>query len=186
MSNRSAIDTRPSISATALERAYDYLGTPDSYDSIHIYKKKNNFGFIAGVRDDTSLKHFLDIKTRHHSYPVQPVDLLDPYFQVSFVIVSEEFAEQSYTKAVYKFLVSMYDIVSDHEQYLGGKRLWQSIAKDKDVFVYVFDGNKDDYIRDEHGVIIRYDNDDIHETKIWGPSIEHSTILLVASRKEKK
>lgn len=181
------VDSQPSISNAALKRSYELIGNLGSSQShIEVYKKKNNFGFIAGVKDGDSFTYFLDIKTRHHSYPVRPSNLLIPNFQVSFVNISEDYAEQTYTKSVYKFLISKYDIVSDHEQYLGGKRLWQSISSQSDVFIYVFDGNTDDYIRDDSGQIVRYQHDSINEKNIWGNSIDFSKILLVASRNSKQ
>lgn len=181
------ISTQPSISKSALTRSYESIGNlGGSQTHIDIYKKKNNFGFIAGVKDEESFVYFLDIKTREHSYPVQPRYLKIPNFQVSFVNVSEDYADQTYTKSVYKFLISKYDVISDHEQYIGGKRLWKSISSESDIFIYVFDGNIDDYIRHDDGQIIRYRDDSINEKNIWGSSIDFSKILLVASRESKK
>jgi hypothetical protein len=181
------ISTQPSISKSALTRSYELIGNLGSSQShIAVYKKKNNLGFIAGVHDDGSFTYFLDIKTRHHSYPVEPSNLMIPNFQVSFVNVSEDYAEQTYTKSVYKFLISKYDVISDHEQYIGGKRLWQSISSETDVFIYVFDGNIDDYIRDNDDQIVRYQDESISEKNIWGHSIDFSKILLIASRNSKK
>jgi len=182
----SLLDTQPSISAEALKRSYTNLGNLNDYSTISVLQKNNDLGFVVGIFDGGSFKYFLDIKTRDNPYPVKPTNLSEPYFQISYVSINDLFAEQGYTRSAYKFLVSKYDLVSDYEQYLGGQRLWKSLSKESDVFIYVFDGNKGDYIRNEHNVPIRYMNDSVEASRIWGSSVEYSKILLVASKNEMK
>jgi hypothetical protein len=167
------------ISHDQLNRAYSYIGSI-RHNTIKIYEKTDSSGFIAGVDIDHLFTIFLDIKTRKKSYPVLPTGLRD-YQQVSMVLIGDQFAERGYAREVYEFLATKFDLVSDHEQYLGAKRLWKSLAKSGKINIYVFDGEINDYVSDKHGVIV-YNGENINDRLIWGDTIEHSMRLLVASR----
>ena len=173
------------ISKSALARSYKHFGTILS--EIQIYEKNDDSAFVVGMIDDIgNLIHFLDIQVEHKSYPVQPSQLSSNYRQIGMAIISENVAQQGITRSVYQYLVRQFDIVSDKVQYLGGKRIWQSMAKNNITNIYVFDGNIDDYIRDFSGNIIQYNGENIQENLIWGKTIDHQNRILVASIRKLK
>lgn len=172
------------ISQEALKRSFVFLGK--TAKEVLVYEKQDFSGFTAGLLNkDKSLAHFLDIKTRKNAYPTTPSQLSPDYHQVSWVIIAKDFEQFGYTRNVYMLVAQHYDLVSDHEQYLGAKKLWQSLARSGVINVYVFDGfETKDYVRDESGNLVKYNGTNINEKKIWGDSIKYNSVLLVATTKE--
>jgi len=172
------------ISKAALQRSYTHFGTV--LQEIEIFEKNNRTAFVVGLLDDKkNLIHFLDIQIEDKTYQVKPKQLSSNYRQVGAVIISENAAQQGITRAVYSYLVNHFDILSDSVQYLGGKRLLQSLARNSICNIYVFDGNINDYLRDQLGNIINYNGENINEDYIWGQSNEHEHRILVASKSTK-
>jgi len=159
------------ISMDSLSKSYSILGNV-AQNAIQVYEKNSGTGFIAGFERHNNFNHFLDIGTRRTSYPVVPHNLSPDYHQVSSVIVAEGFEQRGYTKEVYNLIAKKYDLVSDNEQYRLAKLLWQSLARNSSVNVYVFSDNK----------YSLYDGSNINEKEIWGGVDKRST-LLVASTK---
>ena len=95
-------------------------------------------------------------------------------------MVAEDFAKQGLTTAVYDHIAYRVDLVSDYIQFMGAKRLWQSLAKSSTVYVQIFDGSRGDYIRDRNNNVIVYNGQNIDESTIWGGP-EKQSVLLVAS-----
>jgi hypothetical protein len=120
----------------------------------------------------------LNISTRTTSYPVEPTNLSKNYHQVAWVNVAKGQEQQGYTKAVYNLIAQKTDLVSDHKQYGLAKDLWKSLAKSPNIGVYVFE--KDDYIRDSDGNVVKYNGLNIDDETIWGNHDKQFT-LLVAS-----
>lgn len=169
------------ISNTALKRSYQYLCKDGE---IEIFAGDET-GFIAGYKRPNHLSTVVMISCRATAYPVVPTQLQN-YQQVSMVNVSKEFADKGFTKSVYNQIAKTADFVSDHEQYLGAKGLWKSLARESDINVYVYDGHKGDYIRDASGVILKYHSKNIEDKVIWGSSEMYRTVLLVTTSKELK
>lgn len=166
------------ISNDALKRAYYHLVKVGNIDIF----AKSEAGFIAGRLSKSGLSMLVSVACRTVAYPVEPLGLTD-YQQVSMVNVTKEFANEGKTKLVYSEIAKNTDLVSDHEQYLGAKGLWKSLARESDVNVYVFNGKIKDYMRDEDNNIKKYNGSNIHDNEIWGNSTEHKLVLLVATVK---
>jgi hypothetical protein len=162
------------ISMTSLSKSYSLLGSVAG-NMIQVYEKNTGTGFIAGFERSGNFNHFLDIGTRRIAYPVLPTGLSSDYHQVSSVLVSEGLEQRGYTKEVYNLVAKKYDLVSDWEQYGLAKQLWQSLARNSGVNVYVFSG----------GYYHRYDGQNISEKEIWG-GMERASTLLVATTKNMK
>jgi hypothetical protein len=170
------------VSTHALRRSYTkFAHTKD----VIIFSNNGATGFIAGYLRNSELSVVVKISSRINSYPVEPTQLLN-YQQISMVNVSNEFNNQGNTKAVYSQITKKISLVSDHEQYLGAKGLWKSLARESDINVYVFDGNRRDYIRNLNGEIVKYNGQNIKEESIWGQSSNHRLVLLVATVDELK
>ena len=170
------------ISLDSLDRSYVYYGSI-RHGAVKIYEKKNSSGFVAGVSKDDSFAIFLDIKTRKTAYPVVPKNLNSDYHQVSMVVVGDQFADHGYTREVYEYLASKFDLVSDHEQYLGAVRLWRSLSRSDKINIYVYDGEINDYIHNDTETV-KYNGKNISDSHIWGDTVLHSMRLLVATKKE--
>jgi hypothetical protein len=172
------------ISKAALSKAYTHFGT--IFSEIEIFQKNDNTAFVVGLLDDNgNLIHFLDIQTENKSYPIEPSQLSPNYCQIGMVLISKNAAQQGITSAVYQYLIKRFDIMSDNVQYIGGKRLWKSLASSNYANIYVFDGNVNDYVRDVDGKILNYNGTNIDEDFIWGKTIEHQNRILVASSGKK-
>lgn len=169
------------ISPEALSQRYTHLGTVLS--EIEIYEKNNQASIVVGILSETGdLYHFLDMQEEKKNYPI-PTQIESNYKQFGMVMISEKIAGQGITKSVFEFLAHLFDIVSDKVQFLGAKRLWKSLARSSAVNVYVYDGNKADYRRDESGMIIKYNGSNLDDLAIWGKTSEHENVLLVATTK---
>lgn len=109
--------------------------------------------------------------------------------QIEGVCVAREVREGGLATRLYEALVTKCGVtlVSDNEQYEGGKALWQKIARTSStlaVFVldtddgvfYPYDGNK-----------VRYDGEAIPEEKIWSLHPDKSLwgVVLVAEDMQK-
>jgi hypothetical protein len=172
------------ISSEELKLYYNHFGTIDGV--IEIFREKNSDTFVAGSYfGDGDLINIISLTAHKHQYPVTPTQLNPDNVQVKYIMVAEDFARQGLTTAVYDYIASKVDLVSDFIQYKTSKKLWQSLAKSSRVYVYVFDGAIGDYVRDNAGKIIIYNGININETDIWGGP-EKQSVLLVASGKPKQ
>lgn len=163
------------ISVKGLDRSHELFGILPN--DIRVYKKLDSIGFVAGRVDDNEFQIFLRINCRKVAYPVVP-KLIGEYLQVSMVLIDGRFAEEGITKAVYELIASRIALVSDHEQYLGAKGLWKSLARSSRIAVTIFDGN--------NGTYTPYNSTNINDKKIWGDTIGHTAILLIAHKGDLK
>lgn len=103
--------------------------------------------------------------------------------QVSLVNTVEGFQDQGIGKSMYLLLVSKgYTVLSDTEQYLGGKKLWQSLAKKnrRDSTITIYQGKSKDYLRDSNQDKIVYDGSNIPDKDIWGSHNKTLTLLVLS------
>lgn len=174
------------VSNEALKRTYTLFSEISIADEsliLNIYTS-NISGFIAGfLTENGDLDIVVNMSCRDKAYPVKPNNLSN-YEQVSMVNVSKDFAERGFTKLVYNSIAKKINIVSDHEQYLGAKGLWKSLARDSDVNIYIFDGRIKDYVRDDNGNIMKYNGKNINDSDIWGSTEKYRLILLIATTEE--
>lgn len=168
------------ISINRLNLSYTKLGKIN--EQIEIYKH-NNGSIIAGQKIEQDFFLLVSISTRKQAYPVTPKKLTN-ILQISMVNVESGEEEKGITKRVYNFIGSKFDLVSDHEQYLGAQGLWKSLAKSSNLNVYIYNGLIDNYIRDKHNVILKYNSSNIPSNIIWGTTAEKKAILLVGTLKE--
>jgi hypothetical protein len=165
------------LTRKAIETGYSHLASGEKFE---IYAR-NTGGFISVIKISSDrFDLVLDISTRRAAYPVGPTQL-ENYQQVTMVRVADGMNFAGIAKQTYNEIAKRVDLVSDHEQYLGGKAIWDSLARESDVNVYVFDG--DDYVR-EDGKPLKYNGQNVSSDKIWGQAPEHKRVLLVATAKE--
>jgi hypothetical protein len=172
------------ISPEELNLYFDHYGTIANV--VEIYKEKNGNDFVAGgLLDNGVLINIVNLMTQNKVYPVNPTQLKKDYIQVNHVMIAEEFAKQGLVTAVYEYIARRIDVVSDNIQFRGAKRLWKSLAKTSSVYIQVFDGKINDYIRDNKNNVIVYNLSNIDENRIWGDT-ENQKVLLIASSEIKK
>lgn len=110
--------------------------------------------------------------------------------QVEGVVTAEPqqgfgLATRMYESVVTKAGVTL---LSDREQYAGGKNLWQKIARSSDVLdVFILDMETACFHRFD-GSRVRYDGTNIPESEVWStpPDTEMERIVLVAEAKGKR
>lgn len=106
--------------------------------------------------------------------------------QVDSVEVFNKFKYVGTGAFLYKSLIEYgFVLISDHTQYIGGRKLWEKLVKDPTIAVYVIRNGTS--ISDENGEPIRYDGKNIPDNIIWKEhqdSPEDSTryTLLVAKK----
>ena len=160
---------------------FDVIG-----NEVFIYRDKKG-SFVAGAyfQDSKDLIEVVSVNLDKNIQPVIPTQLKDESYQVYWVRVAEDFAKNGLSSLVYQSIVAEIDLVSDRIHFRGGKRLWQSLAQNSNIPIYIFDGHKNDYMRDEAGTIITYNGKNITEESIWGGE-DKQKVLLVASTAPKK
>lgn len=105
--------------------------------------------------------------------------------QVSRVKVSNEFRNHQLAMALYVVLARYgYAVVSDFEQFNGGKFLWKKLAKESDArnfAVRLWSDEQEDWIRDEDGEVVRYNGANVDDAEIWQlvEPYSEATVLLV-------
>jgi hypothetical protein len=123
-------------------------------------KEDNKVGIhILGqldFKDKPDLSFTKDIPTKEHVLQVDSVEVYSSKFQgIGFHL--------------YLSLVKYgYIIVSDHTQYVGGRKLWEKIAKISDAKKYsVYIIANGDPILGDDGKPIEYDGSNLNDDKIW-------------------
>lgn len=109
--------------------------------------------------------------------------------QIEGVVVDGAMRDVGLATFVYETVAIKTDTVllSDNEQYAGGKALWQHIAREsKDLVVYILDTDTAQYFPFD-GERIRYDSECIPEAEIWSehPDTSKHAVVLVAEPAKK-
>ena len=167
------------VSEARLIESYELLG--QSPDGVGYYQHHRSTRLVAGKLIDHTFYFLVSLSARKHRYAVSPTQLDRP-LQISMVNVHRGEEEQGHTIAAFKFFAQRFDLVSNHEQYLGAQCLWRSLARQGDVNIFVFDGQLGDYRRDRNGQICRYSGQHIPADQLWGDQQSFRSTLLVASR----
>jgi len=169
-----------SISISQLKRAWKLLKyIPD--EDIGIYEAKFGYGFIAGKINEDMFDFYVDVAV-DDIYRNAPT-FLQNALQVSNVSVVEKYKERGFTKTTYKTIVKKYTLISDTEQYIASKKLWQSLARESDVYVYIWDNTKKEFFL-ENNKPKRYNGTNIEEDFIFGTDDKHYQVVLVASNRQ--
>ncbi len=172
------------MSPQELELYFNHYGTISN--AVTIFKEKNGTDFIAGgFLDSGVFVNIVNLITDNKLYPISPTQLKEGSVQVKYSMVAEDFAKQGLVTAVYEYIANRIDLVSDYIQFSGARRLWQSLAAGSSVYIQVFDGAMNDYIRDSDGSVVIYDSINIDSNIIWG-NRDKQKVLLIASSEVKK
>lgn len=171
-----------SISKETLQSRWEYLG---SLLNLSFYWNHSTDTIVGGkfLDDGSRLVGAICIEISDEEYDFLPFK--ENYIQIGLVNVSKKFSDRGLARETYIWLTEKVTIVSDTEQYFGGRKIWESIAKDKRINVYVWNGNTMDWFRDDTGKAIRFNGKNIEPNEIWGTEYEEK-ILLVATREEIK
>lgn len=107
--------------------------------------------------------------------------------QIEGVVVDGAMRDVGLATFVYETVAIEADItlLSDNEQYAGGKALWQHIARQsKDLVVFILDTDSARYLPFD-GDRIEYDGKSIPESEIWSEhpdTSKHGVVLVAESR----
>lgn len=110
-------------------------------------------------------------------------------FQIEGVVVNPEMRDFRLATLLYETLVTKKNLtlMSDNEQYTGGRALWQRLAQDsKGLVVFVLDTEKGQFYPYD-GTKMRYDGISISESAIWShhPDKTHWPVVLIAQNSER-
>lgn len=177
------------ISDAAIKRTFAPLSLKIS--SIRFFKHTEINQVIGVIREkketgEASNKIVFDLSfKRHITLKAVPKELkADTLMQVSSVCTDKAYRNRSIATQVYKMLVDDGCVVlSDCDQFIPGKQLWERLAKDARhyglaVNIINVHGN---FMRDENNAIVDFDGSNIPHVKIWSNFIhdERDKILLV-------
>lgn len=171
-----------SISKEALQSRWEYLG---DMMNLSFYWNHTSDTIVGGkfLEDNSKLIGAICIEISDEDYDFLPFK--DNYIQIGLVNVSKKFSDKGLARETYIWLTEKMTVISDTEQYFGGRKIWESLAKDERINVYIWNGNTLDWFRDANGKAIRFNGKNIEPDKIWGAEYEEK-ILLVATREEIK
>lgn len=170
------------------KRDYEFIGELETLN-LKAYYNKTAEGIIVGDwqwNEDQQEEMFVGVfylSESDEEYDFLPN--LKNSFQIGGVNTIKERAGQGIASNAYIDLTKYYNLISDTEQYEGGRGIWERICKDKRINVYVWNGNTMDWFRDDNGKAIRFNGKNIEPNEIWGTGYEEK-ILLVATREEIK
>jgi hypothetical protein len=103
--------------------------------------------------------------------------------QVDGVGTHKQFEGKGLATFVYFMLVKQgYTIISDFRHEFGGLKLWRTLAKLAGLNNYVVNIlNNGEYIKDDKGNILSFNDGNYPKSKIWGtsPNEKHRNVLLV-------
>ena len=183
--SRLELEKLSSLSKKSIEARFSYLGKVKN-QSFDVYENNDNGSILAGVMVDDEFYPIISITNDERSLYVKSMQLADKRKHVRMVRTNQKFESQRVALDTYEFIAQEFNLVSDRIQYLGAKALWQSLARQGRVNVYVFDEDKKDYIRLDNEKPVKYNGKNITDELIWGKKEEHQNKLLVASVREFK
>ena len=179
------LDLKDELNVRSL-RDKTYKNLVDSYELFDTLEHSNleiwfnGYTFIVGFKSGDKFEVVMQLTTRGKNFfPTTPHDIVPGKnsFQVSWAELIKPLEGTGVAKKIYlKIIRKVGSITSDNEQYKGAKRLWNSLAHN--ISVYVWDGNNNDYIKDDRGHRMKLH--EIDESKVWGSTPEFRNILLVA------
>ncbi|GBU11741.1 hypothetical protein AwEntero_03420 [Enterobacterales bacterium] len=110
-------------------------------------------------------------------------------FQIGGVVVNPEMRDFRLATLLYETLVVKKNLtlMSDNDQYAGGRALWQRLARESNnVVVFVLDTEKGQFYPYD-GTKMRYDGVSIPESSIWShhPDKTHWPVVLMAQNNER-
>jgi hypothetical protein len=102
------------------------------------------------------------------------------------VYTHEDFRGEFLAGALYILLARYgYSVVSDFEQWNGGKAPWKKMAKESQMRKYtvrIWDDNEQDWMKDSNGQIIKYNASNLDDDSIWtdlANNCEPTTLLVL-------
>lgn len=163
-------------SEDTIHREFDVVGQYQEEETAWVLLKKDKSFAVIGIlgkrEDDNkigiSLLGQVEFKEKPDFSFTKVVPTKEYVLQVDSVqIYSEKF--RGFGFKLYLALVEYgYIIVSDHTQYIGGKKLWEKIARlstAKNYSVYII--NNGEPVLDSNGSPLEYNGMNLDDDKIW-------------------
>lgn len=188
-------------SEDTIKREFDIIGTVKVKDETYwtILKKNKSFAVIGqlGKRKEDSkigiqIIGHLDFKDKPDFSFDKLIDVNNNVLQVDSIEIYDKNKFRGLGFNLYQSLVEYgYIIVSDHVQYIGGRKLWEKISKlstAKNYSVYVVNNGK--VALDVDGKPLRYDGTNLADDKIWAASTDKIAdsrryVLLLMKKNQK-
>lgn len=183
------MDSYPSLSG--LERENINLGRLEREDEIfHFWLAPSlNVAKVttAGIDEINQGRQLVVVQVRFdHRATNLPIPKM---LQVNTAYTHADYRGKFLAGALYILLVRYgYSVVSDFEQYNGGKGLWKKMAKEAEMrkfVVRVWDDETEDWKKNEHGEIMKYDASNLDDEQVWkdiSRNCEPTTLLVLQSK----
>ncbi len=186
-------DYRPSIkmdsypSFEGLKRENDFLGTlnKDGKEYNFWLSKSKKVAKVStkGIDDIGQERELVVVRLEFQAAADIPVK---NELHAHTVYTHEDYRGEFLAGALYILLARYgYSIVSDFEQWNGGKALWKKMAKESEMRNYavrVWDDNQQDWMKDENGEVMKYNASNLDDEKIWthlSKQCEPTTLLVL-------
>ncbi|MBV6818772.1 hypothetical protein KWG64_12550 [Rahnella sp. PD12R] len=191
-----------SYSTATLARRFEVIDEIhfNNVDMLVIYDEKIPFIAIAEAQTRTDnrgeKRHHvvatLELARRKHDDEILEVREFwedDKAFQIEGVVVNSGMRDYRLATLLYETLVTKKDLtlMSDNEQYTGGRALWKRLAQDSTgLVIFVLDTAKGQFYPYD-GTKMRYDGVSIPESAIWSdhPDKTHRPVVLIAQNSER-
>ncbi len=159
----------------------DYKLVKKLNNKFSLYIETDFGGFIAGIK----LNDIYRIVMMIAAHKINHIKFLDDSLQIKMVETTKGFEKQGLAKLVYSEIVQTnIDLVSDKIQYGMSKKLWKSLARSKEINVYIYNSKTKKYFTDLDDKIINYNGSNFKESLIWGSTKDFQEIVLVGTTKE--
>ncbi len=181
------MDSYPSIEG--LNRENDFLGTLEIENqpfNMWLNKKKFYAQVTTPGKDEIGQDRQLSVvKLTFQSPSGIPVN---NELHAHTVYTHEKYRTRFLAGALYILLARYgYSVVSDFEQWNGGKALWKKMAKEAEMRNYVvriWDDETQDWLKDSTGQVAKYNASNLDDDKVWkdiSDNCEPTTLLVLQS-----
>lgn len=186
-------DYRPSIgmhsypSFEGLKRENDFLGTlnKDGKEYNFWLSKSKKLAKVSteGIDDIGQKRELIVVRLEFQSKAGIPVE---NELHAHTVYTHADYRGEFLAGALYILLARYgYSLVSDFEQWNGGKALWKKMARESQMRKYVvrvWDDNEQDWMKDEAGEVVKYNASNLDDDKVWtelSKSCDPTTLLVL-------
>lgn len=186
-------DYRPSIkmdsypSFEGLKRENDFLGTLDKDGKIYNFWLSNSQKVAKvstpGIDDIGQKRELVIVRLEFQSKTGIPVE---NELHAHIVYTHQDYRGEFLAGALYILLARYgFSVVSDFEQWNGGKALWKKMAKESEMRKYavrIWDDYEQDWIKDSSGQIVKYNASNLDDEEIWddiSKSCDGTTLLVL-------
>lgn len=184
---------KQNTSIEAIKREYKFISTVKDID---IYIKSENYnkgsyvfrGYTKKIIEGNRRELVFTLIFKHKpTIDISNVCDKKRIFQVNLVESSKDVEELGLASSVYKYLTTQNcAIISDNNQYAGGKYLWKKLSQDSNFRVKIYDERYKKYFTDKNKEVSIYNGTNVSDELIWdldmNSEVSKNVILVLESK----